>query len=128
MSETAPSFVMGIVAFATVIMLLFPAFFSLFINTMPLDQKKELNTNKVFETDEKGNIKPLNFAETFKILFTFDAEKYGMSPLMSKVSSSIMSICLYSGILALASIYSPLFAGAGVMALIQTYLTMPATK
>ena len=114
MSESTQSFVMGIVAFATVIMLLFPAFFSLFINTIPNDQKKELNTNNIFETDEKGNIKPLNFAKTFKILFTFDTEKYGMSPLMSKVSSSVMSICLYSGILALASIYPPLFAGAGI--------------
>lgn len=123
MSENSPSFVMGIVAFATVIMLLFPAFFSLFLNPIPENQKKELNTGNIFETDKEGNIKPLNFAKTFKILFTFDAENYGMTPLMSKVSSSIMSICLYSGILALASIYSPLFGAAGVVAIIQSYLT-----
>ena len=120
--ESTPSFVMGIVTFAIVVMLLFPAFFGIFFKEIE-DQKtqeieKTLKENNLLKDNEK--VSPTKMIKILAALFTFDAEKYGMSDLMSKITSIIFTVCFYSATLALASIYWPLIIIAGIAAFIQS--------
>lgn len=123
--ESTPSFIMGIVTFSIIIMIITPMFFNIYVinqNQKNLDNIKEtLKENDLLKDDLKNEkISPTKMMKILTALFTFNADQYGLSPLMSQIASLTISVCFYSAIIALASIYWPLLIIAGIAAFIQS--------
>lgn len=117
-NESNASFIMGILIFSFTVMILFPMFINLFFpESQTSPQILNDNDLNILEDQSTTSVK---IVKILKALFTFNAQDYGMTGPMGNLASLIFSICFYSAILALASIYWPLFVIAGIAAFIQS--------
>lgn len=87
---------------------------------------KTIKGNEIFKDVENKKTKEIKteFSATgivkiLKALFTFNAESYGLPPITSLIASLTISILFYSAVLALATIYWPLFIIAAIAAFVQ---------
>ena len=76
------------------------------------------NVNTYISTDYAMNV--YNIWDTFVDLFTFDMEKYNLSPEMQLVASVTLSVVLYAALLSLGLTCYPILIFAGIVAIIQT--------
>ena len=76
------------------------------------------NVNTYISTDYAMNV--YNIWDTFVDLFTFDMEKYNLSPEMQMVASVTLSVVLYAALLSLGLTCYPILIFAGIVAIIQT--------
>lgn len=119
--ESTPSFIMGIVVFSTIIMLITPLFFNIFAINVNRENIENIETTlKENDLLKDEKISPTKMIKILATLFTFNAQDYGLSPLMSNIASLTISVSFYSAIIALASVYWPLFIIAGIAAIIQS--------
>lgn len=125
-NESTPSFIMGILIFSSLFLLIFPMMLNMFLINPNNIENNQIETtikeNTIFvenKEENKTEINAISIVNTLKALFTFNAESYGLPPVTSLVASLTISIIFYSAILALASVYWPLFIIAGIAAFVQ---------
>lgn len=76
------------------------------------------NINTYISTDYTMNI--YNIWDTFIDLFTFNMDKYNLSPEMQMVASVTISVILYAALLSLGLTCYPILIFAGLVAIVQT--------